>query len=40
MDDSQCYDGKAGISLSMEAQLKINEANNAEGGSALKYFRL
>jgi len=40
VDTGQCYDGKAGDSLLMEAQSKINEANNAEDGSAIECFRL
>jgi hypothetical protein len=40
VDAAQCYDGKAGGSLSKEARSKNNEANNAEGGSALECFGL
>ncbi len=36
----QCCDGKAAVSLSMEARSKDNEASNAEGGSAHEGFRL
>jgi hypothetical protein len=30
-----CYDGKAGVSLSEEARTKDNRADNAEGGFTL-----